>query len=378
MLDRRYTAVLLGLAVFVALYTGFRVPNAWTATLDAVSLTDGFHRRFVVGTLLRPFALATDFNYWVFATFSFLVLGGILAVLIVNTLRAERLEQRLLVIAWLLLPMGGYLFNEVGYFEQLQYLLLFASIWLVHRGRIVTSTCVMAVTPCIHEIAILTVIPLYGLVLLRNVSPRRAVIATLVPTIVNLIILAIPPAGDGAIESLSQALSHANFKYRADALTLFQRSQSENWGLYKVQNVVVYVRPLAYMLIALLVALWFSDRTSWRNERDRLPSWLLLVASCAAILVPTLLVYGGWDGNRWRFIVLTNFFIVVWFALANRPRAPLRIATITVLVVAALLISKLDIWYFDQLAPRELEYRPLVKFFRHLADGSLFVRSGDW
>ncbi len=66
----------LGLAIVVAAYTGFRVPNVWSATLQAVSLFDGFHRRFVVGTLLHPFALLTEDNYWMFATFSYLVPRG--------------------------------------------------------------------------------------------------------------------------------------------------------------------------------------------------------------------------------------------------------------------------------------------------------------
>ena len=371
-IDRRVTAIALGLATFFALYTGFRVPNAWSATLQSVSLTDGFHRRFVVGTLLRPLALATDFDYRLFATFSFLVLGGLLTVVVINAWRTQLLSQRLLVIAWLLLPTGGFLFNEVGYFEQLLYLLLFVAIWLVGRGKLVAAIAVMAVAPCIHEIAILTVLPIFGLVLLRRVPPKQAVIATAIPAVVNLIVLAIPPASAGAVDTLALQLQHANFNFRVDALILFNRSQSENWGLYKVHDVVVYVRPIAYGLIALLLGLWFSDRESWRTERDRLPSWLLLVAACAAVAVTSLLVYGGWDGNRWRFLVITNFFLVVWFLLGERSAKPLRIGTITLLVLSALLVSRLAIWYFDGLSPRETGYRPIVKFFQHIADGSVF------
>ncbi len=371
-IDRRVTGIVLGLALFVALYTGFRVPNAWSATLQAVSITDGFHKRFVVGTLLRPLALATDYDYKLFATFSFLVLGALLAIVAINAWRTQLLEQRLLVIAWLVLPTGGFVFNEVGYFEQLLYLLLFTSIWLVARGKLAAATALMAITPCIHEIAILTVLPVYGFVLLRKVSPKHAVIATAIPALVNLIVLAIPAASSSAVETLAASLQHANFKFRVDALLLFNRSQSDNWGLYTVHDVVVYVRPIAYMLLALLVGLWFTDRHSWRTERDRLPGWLLLVTACAVVATTTLLVYGGWDGNRWRFLVITNFFVVLWFLLGERGRVPLRTGTISVLVLAVLLVSRLGFWYFDGLAPRELAYRPFVKFFIHAGDGSLF------
>jgi hypothetical protein len=165
---------------------------------------------------------------------------------------------------------------------------------------------------------------------------------------------------------------HENFKFRLDALLPYNPSQTDNSGLYTVHVVVQYVRPIAYMLLALLVGLWFTDRHSWRTERDRLPGWLLLVTACAVVATTTLLVYGGWDGNRWRFLVITNFFIVLWFLFDARGRVPLRTGTISVLVLAVLLVSRLGFWYFDGLAPRELAYRPFVKFFIHAGDGSLF------
>src|SRR5436309_2743462 len=78
-------------AILVAGYTGFRTPNAWSATLDAVSLLDGFHRRFVVGTLLRPLAMASGYNYWLFAAFSYLLLAAVLAILVAGVVRTELL-----------------------------------------------------------------------------------------------------------------------------------------------------------------------------------------------------------------------------------------------------------------------------------------------
>src|SRR5882762_9600424 len=78
---RRVSLAVVVLALLVAAYTGFRLPNAWTATLDSVSIFDGFYRRFVVGTLLRPLALATGHNYWLFAAFSYAVLLALLAIL---------------------------------------------------------------------------------------------------------------------------------------------------------------------------------------------------------------------------------------------------------------------------------------------------------
>ncbi len=375
-LDRAIAIGSIAFAVAVALIIGFRVPNAWSSTLDAVSLFGGFHRRFAVGTLLHPIAAVCDYNYWVFAIWSFAVLAGVLAVLAREAYRGD-INRRLLIVAFLVLH-GGFLFNEVGYYEQVHYLLLFGAIWLVHRERVVAAAIVMSIAPMVHEIAILTVLPLFGLVLARNVSFRRAAIATAVPAAINLAILAIPAACDGAVDELGAALAHANFAYRPDALALFARSQHDAWSLYTVHEVVVYVRPVMWVLVALFALLWLSDRAGWLRERDRQRPAVILAISCAAIAVTSLLVYGGWDGNRWRLLVISSFVFVVWLALAYRPAKLLRASTITVLVVAALFVGEQREWYFDQLQPRELSYRSVKQFFQHAADGSLFERSGNW
>jgi len=374
--DRAVAICAIAFAFALALYTGFRVPNAWSATLDSVSLFGGFHRRFVVGTLLHPLAVATGYNYWVFAAWSFAVLAALLAVLAREAYRGA-LDRRLVIVGFVAIQ-GGFLFNEVGYYEQLHYLLLFAAIWLVHRQRDIAAAIVMAIAPMVHEIAILTVLPLFGLVLARNVPFRRAAILTAIPAAVNLVILAIPPARDGAIAELSSALAHANFAYRADALELFARSQHDAWGLYKVHDVVVYVRPMMWGLVALFALFWLSDRRSWLSERDRQRPAVVLAISCAAIAVASLLVYGGWDGNRWRFAVICSFAVAVWLTLAYRTAQPLRASTITLLVIAALFVNDQREWYFDGLAPRELSYRGVGKFIEHVADGRLFERAGSW
>lgn len=369
-MGRRVAGVAIGFAVLVAAITGLRSPNRWSATLDAVSVFDGFHKRVLVGTLLRPLSQLTHDSYYLYAGFSFAVLAAVLAVVVAAVIRTERLAERLWIIAWFLLPTGGFLFNEVGYFEQVLYLMLFASMWLVARGRIVAATTLMSVAPFVHEIAILTVLPLYGLVLLRAVPLRRAVIATAIPTAVNLIVLLLPGGSATAVPTLAARLATADFRYRPDALTLFERTQADNWKLYKTHKVLLYVKwPMIALVVAAVLA-WASDRRGWTR------SPFVLLASAASIAIPYLLVYGGWDGNRWLFLVITNFFVVGWLALRERD-TPLAPATITVLVIAVLVVSRLNIWYFDRLAPRELDYRGVSKFVHGLADGSVFELANE-
>src|SRR5205823_13462099 len=121
-LDRTTTSRgLTALATFgflLATYRGFRMPGDWAVTLEAVSLTDGFHRRFLVGTLLHPLAVVTGYAYWVFAAAALAVLAAVLAVLAAAFFRARHPGHRLLIAGWLLLPSGGFFFHEIGYFDQ--------------------------------------------------------------------------------------------------------------------------------------------------------------------------------------------------------------------------------------------------------------------
>lgn len=374
--DRRIAFAVIAAAIAIAVFTGFRMPNAWSATLQSVSLIDGFHRRFVVGTLLYPLTSLTGHDYRVHAGFSFLVAAAVIAVLARLAWRADRVG-RLWIVAWLVLPTGGFLFNEVGYFEQVLYLLLFAAIWLVHRGRLTAAAAVMSIAPMVHEMALLTVIPVFGVVVLREVPFRRALIATLIPAAINGALLALPAESSSSIQQLSTALSTASFRYRPDALVLFEHSAHPGGGVRSVPGNLRYVGLPAILLAAAFAALWLSDRRGWPGPRDRQRPSILVAASCAAIALPCLLSFGGWDGNRWLFLVISNFYIAVWLFLDGRPdRAPGPRA-IAALVLAGLYLGHLSPWYFDRLEPRELGYREAKQFMKQLIRGSLFERTGD-
>ena len=366
---RTITAVCLGVAIMVAWYVGFRLPNAWATTLQTVSVTDGFHRRIAIGTLLRPLAVATNYDYWLFATFSFLVLAGLIAALFIAALRSKSLGQRLLIVAFFLLPTGAYMFHIVGYFDQVLYLMLFVAIWLLGRGRIVAATVLMSLVPFVHEIAILSVLPVFGVVALRRTPLKTAVIITAIPTLVNAILLFVPIASDGAADTLRAALAQANFQYRPDAIAVFTRTQWETWKLYRIHEVVVYVRPVATFIVGAFAVLWWTNRKEW-TPRPGLKPILMFVAAAAAIAMPALLVYAGWDHNRWIMLIASNFMLVAWILLED---SPLSNHACAVLVTTLLVIGHVKIDYFTPDAPRTLTYRDVRWFLRELRSGEFFV-----
>jgi hypothetical protein len=370
---RRTAIAMVAIAILVAAYTGFRMPSRWCATLDAVSLFDGFHRRFVVGTVLRPLAIATGYDYWLFAGFNFAVLLAVLAVLAVAAAQATLISQRVLVIAWLLLPTGGFLFHDVGYHEQLLYLLVFAAIVLLRRNRLIAAVAVMCVTPWIHELAMLTVIPVFGLIALRTLPFRRALAVTAPAAVVNAIALSLAPASVEVVEAMSATLSQANFVARPDALDLFTWTLSEHRQKYSAYAQLILVRPVAIALVTAFIALWLADRTL-RRAAGPVPAVVMLLASCVAIAAPGLAILGGWDGNRWLFLITANFFIVMWIALGDRGTRELGHGALVILATALLMLGHFSIEYFDDHAPRQLGSRPDRKLFlRQVFDHSLFA-----
>jgi hypothetical protein len=354
-MKRRAAGLAVGLAILVAAYTGVRLPDRWSVTLQAVSIFDGIHKRFLVGTVLRPFTLAFGYDYRLFAVFSFAVLAALLYLIWRAAVRSELWSKQLIVIGWLLVPAGGFLFDEIGFLEQVVYLMLALAVWFVARGRLRTAAVVLALMPCVHELAILSALPLFAAICVRSLPPRR-VAALMAPAIlVAAILLLVPHTPQATIDHLEAAWNRDGFPYRADALQLFVRTQAESWNLYSFWAALRATMPLIVMLLVATAAL--------AERRDH----AAFAAALGAVVAPLLLIYGGWDVNRWQFFAIANFTIVVWTAI-DRELAPRAVA---ILVAVGLLLARHRLGFIDA-KPRELDAREVGRFVDDVTSGALF------
>lgn len=114
----------------------------------------------------------------------------------------------------------------------------------------------------------------------------------------------------------------------------------------------------------------------WVLEERRAPaSGAVFIASAFAVGLPGLLVYGGWDGNRWAFLLLTNFMIVMWLSFDERHRScEVRTGTSALLVTIVLVMSHIRLPFFVPDSPRELGYRPVRNFAYDIVNGRMFVQ----
>ncbi|MEV5716801.1 hypothetical protein AB0L41_23125 [Amycolatopsis mediterranei] len=330
------TALLL-VVLPLAGYLGFRSPSGWAVTLESVSLTDGFHRRFLVGTVLRPFAALFGYHYAVYALAAFAVLGMVLTVAVVAFFRTSSVSRRFLIIGWLLLPTGGYLFHEVGYLDQVLYLVLFAALWALHRNRPVSAAALLMASVLAHEIALLTVVPIFGVVLLRKLPFRKACAVLAPSAAAGLVVLTVPPAEPGAVQRFQQVLADAGFPYRDDALGLFDRTQAQSWQLYSITDVLLYLLPILLVVVAGFLML-------------HRPSSATLLP-LAAVVAPVLLAFGGWDEARWGFLLITNFVLVLWL---RQGRRELDLPRFGALAAILLVLTHLPLPYFDGYRPRDV------------------------
>ncbi|MEU8135734.1 hypothetical protein [Streptodolium elevatio] len=347
--------------VLVAAYTGIRMPNAWSATLQSVSFQDGFHRRFLVGTLMDPIADAAGYHYRMYALLSFLILAGLLAVLVYQAVVTRLPARRFLILAFFLLPTGGYLFHEVGYFDQVLYLLLFGALWMLGRGWWIPASLTMVLAMCVHEITALTVLPLFFVACLRVLPLSRTIVAAVPACATGLLILTAKPTSSGTSLALQRKLEEAHFPVRPDALELFSRTQEDSWKMYSQKEVFLYLLPLIVLIgVALLLFARAGDRPA-----------KLLVMSVLAALAPAMATFAGWDRERWAFLLIVNFFVILWFWFGDY-QVGLKSVQFGVVVVALLLTVHVPLTYFDGFEPRSLTGRGISDFYEYVTSGDFF------
>ncbi|MFJ2739531.1 hypothetical protein ACIO3O_07675 [Streptomyces sp. NPDC087440] len=353
-------AVLLALSAGLALYTGFSHPNIWSVTLQTVSFQDGFRRRFLVGTLLRPFAEASGYDYWTYATFSFLVLAVLVGVLITAALRVRDSSRRFLVAAWFLLPTGGFLFHEVGYFDQVLYLMLFAAMGLLAKGRWIWAAALMPWAALVHEITALTVLPLFCAAAVRRLPVHKALMAVAPTALLGGAVLLGKPMEEGAIERVKAALKGANFTPRPDVYSIFERTMAENYGFYKPVEIFFFLLPLAILAVTTFALLHVvgGDRTLKSAGEGPCPRWLFVGAVASAAASPLLIAFGGWDLYRWVFLLMANFCVALWIWLGDRydrnGQQDLTTRQFRTVVVALLVSTHVPILYMDGKHPQPM------------------------
>ncbi len=361
-------AALLTLSAAAAAYAGLRLPNLWSVTLYNVEVTDGTIRRAFVGTVLGPVWRLGHYQYWVYAAAAYLVLLALLVAIIRAAVRARGTSQRILAALWLLAPTGAYLFHEVGYLDQVVYLLLFLSLWLWRRTPAAVAVLPVTLSVFAHEIALLAAWPVLAWFVLDGRASRAERLALLLPAAAGAVVLAWPPLAGAQVAHLALRLrTSLPFPIREDAIALLGRGAAGSLASHALLVGLVKVAPFAVVLgIAWLGLYW------WRR-RGGAATALSAGGAFAASVAPLLLFLGGWDTDRWVFLALSNFALVLFLWL-ERHGPELSVPELAAAALPFVLLFYSPLQFLDGYAPRTITPAGLHQF---MTDPDMFRFPAD-
>lgn len=359
--------VFLVLSLLVAWYVGFRMPNLWSVNYYIPGIFDGFYRRGLMGSILSIFG-ELRFNYYFIVTLQFTVFAILLLVILRYILRADP-TSKILIIMYFLAPTGGYLFHEVGYIDQLLYLLLFCAIFFSNPF---VGLGLMLASLFIHEEALFTTIPLYLSYLIINRSSSRWIWANIIIigftfSIIYLFLQTVSPEN---IQHFMQKIASSfgqtarveyyltfNNTFAAQALTntfigLHGELAPPPHGHYDS----LYFEVVLACLIASLIARQFCDKKN--SAAYNVLVFLAVLFSCIS---PLCLVFFGIDSHRWVFLSYSS--CVIFFCLI-KDKMPVTHFSILVFIFT-LFLAYGKLWYFDGYAPRRFEKTNLIDFWQN-------------
>ncbi len=341
LLSRTWVLLLVILLAYVLAFTnGFRMPNLWSINYFLPSMFEGFYRRSLLGTLLFPLG-EWRFNYYTIASIQFGIFIVLNIALVFQSLKAQGPACWLWPL-FLLSPAGGYFFHEIGYVDQVLYLVL---LWAMSLQSNMRASLLMIASLFMHEMALFTTLPVYLAWSLYQGKFMRSVMKTagLALFVFALIYLFLQTSSTASLaQFLEKAARLSNYKVRSDYYDVFRMSFVG--GIYQVPYLG---REIVNHL--LLVPLWamagwcFSQQGKTVSEKRQ-----LFAIGALASFAPIALGIFGWDYSRWLFLSMASSGICLFIARAHLSWKILLL--LAILFLALPTVGFLD--YFDRYTPR--------------------------
>lgn len=374
---------LIILSLFMAFYTGFRMPGLWSVNYYIPSMFEGFYRRSLVGTILYVFG-DLRFNYMFIAAIQVTLFSVLLGVLLRYAFRAED-KLKAVFVLYLLAPTGGYLFHEIGYIEQLLYLILFVALYLSNP---MLGLGLMVASLFVHEMALFTTIPIYfAYLILKTAPPQQSLIhAAVISVSFGILFVCFQTAPEELIKQFS-AKTYAAFGPggRADYYNIFYNTFNHllfdnTFSLPSGASALpphgnYFVHHLGFELAsACLFGLSIATLFVHKKNSVLKNIWRLVVVWCACI-APLFLAFLGMDTMRWIFLSFSSALVLLCFYRSELPR--MRFAAS--LFILALFLAYGHLWYFDGLRPRTMDIQSsFISFWTHDALNVIINHPGRW
>lgn len=340
-LSRRWALLFTLLLAYVLAFTnGFRMPNIWSVNYFLPSIFEGFYRRSLLGSLLFPLG-ELRFNYYVIAGVQIAIFVGLNIAMIYQSFKAQG-AARWLWPLFLISPAGGYFFHEIGYVDQVLYLILLCAI---SSKSSMGSSVLMVLSLFIHEMALFTIFPVYLAWCFYQGKPLQFIAKTtaLALFVFGLIYLFLQTSSNEAISQfLEQADRLSNYAVRTDYYDVFRLTFVG--GIYQVPYMAREIVNHVILIPLWIMAGWcFAQQgTSVAEKRQ------LFAIGVLASFAPVLLGIFGWDYSRWLFLSMASSGLCLFIARAHLGWKILLL--LAILFLALPTVGFLD--YFDRFTPR--------------------------
>lgn len=337
-------------SVFFAFYIGFRMPNLWCINYYIPSLFDGILRRSFIGTLLYFFG---DYraNYYFISIIQLFVFVCLLFIVMHRSFNSRR-QLKVVFILYFIGPCGAYMFHEIGYIEQLLYIILIVSIF----SNKYTGMLLMLISLFVHEMALFTIIPIYLSILIsRNFSYQFVIINITLMVLFFSIIMRFQVVPHEIISEFVELLKlKANYNVRADFYEIYDNSfvglRQKNY-----YSLSIYFEIFISCILAYLVAKSYA--LNLKNSKKQ----IVFCSIFFACISPIILGFFGWDTSRWVFLSISSCTLM----LAIYDKA-IRQSVYHKIIFSFLIFTaygKLE--YFDKYTPREIDVKPVISFIKH-------------
>jgi len=338
-------------SVVYACYVGYRMPSDWTVNYYQLNWWDGFGRRALLGTLLYPLGCSL-FNFEIIARLQFTVLCGCILTFVWMAVR-----RGLMAVAplFFLSAAGGYLFHEVGYIDQVIWLLGALVLWLLSRDKDIAASFLLSACMFTHEMTLLQVLPIViAYLMLAPTQELRRYILLLLPAlgVFLLIWLKLQTVDEATVLTYFQRVFTCEYPvHRPDFYSIFLHRFSDRMNFY-----YSWIEVLTCILPLMVFASIGLLNVTLKGQHPRVQRFVLWCCS----LSPLLLGLMGWDTDRWFFITFVQIILVRMVTISRSENSRDKWPFIATMAVMALLLR---LNYFDDVKPRPLSLTEFLKFF---------------
>lgn len=335
----------------MAWVNGFRMPNLWSLNYYLPSVMEGFYRRSMAGSLLLVLG-EYRFNYYVIAGLQ-IIIFICLNIAIIFAWSKQKSNAIWLLPLFLVSPFGGYFFHEIGYIDQLLYLIFFIAI---SCSNIIFGLVLMATSLLFHEMALFTTIPLYVTYLLLQGRIKSAVTTVLVSMMLfGTIYIFFQTVERSQLASfIEMARNASNYPIRLDYFDIFSNQ-------FMGARFQWYYSKQEMISILLVAPLWLmAGYVCMSKEGSKAKKFLSFLMGFICAFIPIVLGLFGWDCYRWIFLSAASSFCCFYLAKENVSTALVCLIALNMAIFS--LLGSLG--YFDSYAPRLGQLDEAIKFLQ--------------